>query len=235
MIGGPLTRVNAIKRLYRECTARAPTFENKDCIRGDLRYEFIGRKKGFVPKNTWLFNIEKDPFEKNDLSEQMPDLVKQLKLRLEEEHKIASDPLPDRWDSLMGMMKGNYAVKINENGYEMALGHWQEPEHLAKISFFRKASSWLKLTQMDLESKWNGRSSQVHWKVKQNPTSGRSGDEFITMEEKKEVSEALRLAYGMSSDEDFNELQLKQIAYRLNVLEAEVMMGGGSNHNFVNT
>ena len=150
-----------------------------------MRYEYIGRKKGFVPKNTWLFDIEKDPFEKNDLSEQMPDLVKQLKLRLEEEHKIASDPLPDRWDSLMGMMKGNYAVKINENGYEMALGHWQEPEHLAKISFFRKASSWLKLTQMDLESKWNGRSSQVHWKVKQNPTNGRSGDEFITMEEKR--------------------------------------------------
>jgi arylsulfatase A-like enzyme len=55
----------------------------------------------FVPKDTWLFDIENDPEEKYDLSEQYPDVVKRLKARLELEHSEAVDPLPDRWASMI--------------------------------------------------------------------------------------------------------------------------------------
>merc|ERR1712224_489839 len=66
------------ERLAHEGTVTSPPDENEYCVRGDFRYEWIGKRESFVPKDTWSFDIENDPMEKKDLAQVYPDVVKRL-------------------------------------------------------------------------------------------------------------------------------------------------------------
>ena len=203
--------------LAHEGTLTVPPFENEYCMRGDYRYEWIGNKADFVPKDTWLFDIENDPEEKYDLSEQYPDVVKRLKARLELEHSEAVDPLPDRWASMIAMMKGNYALPSPGGGYEAGLSHWMEPEHIANVNFFRKAYAWVRLTAVDIGSIFFAPQLQVH----KNPTSAGLDEMLMSKMEVMDISDALKLAYGLKKSEKFTTLQLQRIYHNLQLLQEQ--------------
>jgi arylsulfatase B len=226
------------KRLAHEGTVLDPPFENENCVRGDFRYELIGKKQGFIPKDTWLFDIENDPMEENDLSKTYPDIVKRLKAKLDFEHSEAVDPLPDRWASIMSMMKGNYAVPSPGGGYEAALGHWMEPEHIKNVNFFRKAYAWIRLTSLDIGSKILFPQAQVH----KNPTSAgnhyNDNNEYtdtISKEEQVEISNALRAAFGLNKAQRIEQQHLEAIKYKLKLLEkhygSNLEYGGNRNED----
>ena len=160
--------------------------------------------------------------EETDLSKNYPDIVKRLKAKLDFEHSEAVDPLPDRWASLMSMMKGNYAVPSPGGGYEAALGHWMEPEHIKNVNFFRKAYAWIRLTSLDIGSKIVFPQLQVH----KNPTSAdnhyNDNNEYtdiISKEERIEISNALLVAFGLNKAQRISQQHLEAIKYKLKLLE----------------
>ena len=62
----PLDPAKCFRKLAHEGTITGPPLKTPHCPRGDLRYDQIGNHNGFVPKDTWLFDIEHDPNEKHD-------------------------------------------------------------------------------------------------------------------------------------------------------------------------
>eukprot|EP00944_MAST-04C_sp_MAST-4C-sp1_P014091 g14091.t1 len=216
----PVDPAKCFRKLAHEGTITGPPLKTPHCPRGDLRYDQIGYHNGFVPKDTWLFDIEHDPNEKHDLSMDYPEVVKRLKLRLDHEHNEAVDPLPDRWGSIMSMMAGNFAVLDPGGDYEAALGHWMEPVHLSKIGFFRKARAWIRITALDLMSKVFQPQFQVHREFTAGGTNYMD-DNILSKKEREKISEAVQKAFGIQNRAGITSLHLEHIKHKLNLLELE--------------
>jgi len=226
-------------KLAHEGTLFTPPLDHSDCIRGDFQYEKIGkfgrhgtpgtegiRQDGglFVPKALWLFDIEKDPSERHDLSLQHPEIVEQLRAEIQL-HRINSvPPFPDRWDSLVGMMNGNFHVENIGGGYEAGLTSWMEEKHLKSISFYRRAKSWLRQTALGLGTKLMNY-GQVH-----REDTASTNLEFET------ITEQVKRTFGKFNNEPFTKMELLKIEKELLEMEREEGEGGedGKDRNFQN-
>ena len=215
--------------LAHEGTLGTPPLDHPECVRGDFYYEKIGksgqhgtpgtegiRKDGgsFVPKSLWLFDIESDPSERHDVSTQHPEIVQQLRAEIQLHRMNSVPPFPDRWDSLVGMMNGNFHVENIGGGYEAGLTSWMEEEHLKSISFYRRAKTWLRQTALGLGSKLLN-VGQVHREETASNTI-----EFQTM------TKHVKQTFGKFNNEPFTDIELWQIEKELLALETEGGSGG---------
>jgi hypothetical protein len=129
-------------KLAHEGTVPDPP-NSPECPRGDLQYERVS--SGFQPKDTWLFDLEADPLEKSDLSASHLDVVEELQAKLDRASAESAPPFQDRWDTLAAMMSGIHHTMDVGGGYSAGLTSWQEPDHLEKVGFFRRAKQYLRL------------------------------------------------------------------------------------------
>ena len=194
--------------------------DHKDCIRGDFNYEhaLAKDKRGLPVKEVWLFDIENDPEERHDLSSSHPEIVTRLKGRLAFEHANSVPSLPDRWDSLVGMMRGIFHQPNPGGGYEAGLTTWQEPDHLRKVGFFRRAWHWIRISTLSTASKLAG-IAQTH---ETQADSIENGDNFDHNEMEK-MDEAMRLALGLDHHESIPKEEMLKLIRKLSALEASLM------------
>ena len=226
----PVDTSKCFTRLAHEGTVTEVPLSHPDCVRGDFRYDLIGKagKKGtvgtegvrldggaFVPKSLWLFDIEKDPMEKNDVSKKNPNVVKQLRAEIQKHREESVPPFPDRWASLMGMMEGNFHVETPGNGYEAGLTSWMEEEHLRGISFYRRAKAWIRVKMLDLAGKVVG-VGQVHREETSSSSSSVGG-----------MDATVRMMLGKKEGESFTKVELMEL--RRAVVEKE--REGGRFHS----
>lgn len=203
-----------VKKCFKELKHEGTTFEipleNKDCVRGDFRYENVN--KGLPYKDIWLFDIEKDPWERNDLSASHPDVVNRLKSKIEVELARSVNPLPDRWANIAAMMAGIYHTPTPGGGYEAGLASWQEPEHLAQVNFLRRAWSWVRIKGFEAGMIVLGR-GQVH-----KTAASSEGVRFADDDERIEA--AMRVAFGLEKGQEFTKEQGDYIVAQLIKIEA---------------
>jgi len=65
------------------CSLTAPEQPQRACPDGWIHLNGTIDPPPYTPSFTWLFNIENDPNERNNIADQHPDIVKQLKERIE--------------------------------------------------------------------------------------------------------------------------------------------------------
>ena len=206
-------------RLIHEGTISTPPYETKECIRGDFRYENVGtldqEGRPFVPKSLWLFNIEKDPSERHDVSDQHPDLVQQMRKEIQHHVQTSVPSFPDRWASLAGMMVGNFHTVAPGNGYEAGLANWMEEDHLQSISFYTKAKAWIR--QQFIEAgMWVTNKGRVH----RQSTAGSSffSNDVAFM---RRMTKDMKWIMGKEFQDDFTQKELVKLQMLLTEKEKE--------------
>jgi arylsulfatase B len=215
----PVDPSKCFHHLIHEGVIMVPPYENKDCIRGDFFYERINNdesKHKYVPKSLWLFNIEKDPSERYDLSSQYPDVIAKLRREISKHRAESVAPFPDRWASLAGMMAGNFHEELPGNGYEAGLANWMEEGHLQSISFYRKARSWLRMQLIELGIRIAGL-GQVHRESTSSNTGGSNRDHIFM----GEMTKYVKMYLGKCNECKFTEAELLKLATYLQEKERE--------------
>ena len=90
-------------------------------------------------------------------------------------------------------------------------------KHIANVNFFRKAYAWVRLTAVDIGSIFFAPQLQVH----KNPTSAGLDEMLMSKIEVMDISDALKLAYGLKKSEKFTTLQLQRIYHNLQLLQEQ--------------
>lgn len=208
------------KKLAHEGGFPEPPLDHPECIRGDLKYEKVNA--GMQPKGTWLFDLEADPNERHDLSAAESDVVQELRAKIDRAHAESVPPFPDRWASLAGLMHGIFHEMNPGGGYDAALTNWQEPEHLAKVDFFRRARQWLRVKLVGsalgvLEGVTYAKSKAP--KPLLRPEAA-SADVELHHDVVRALDRAVRLSSGLSPEVLFSVEELEGLEEQLLELEA---------------